>query len=302
MRTLKPRAHWWSIALCMAALGGCVDAREAPTQGGASFATGAPSTSLDYQAMNPGQGGAGGMGGTGVPAGAGGTAGLLPMAGMIADPTAGTGGVGGTGGAGGMNTIAGAGGTQSGGSGGDGASGVGGASGIEPTGGMGDAGSGGGTATAGSLMVDFMSVGNSGEYAPRNVGAVWIETSSGTFVKTIARWAGTRAGHLTRWTAASGGWGGGFFFATGGNPGDEMDAVSSATLRSHQQHTLTWNMHDVNGAIVADGGYKLVIEVTESERKASSVAEIDFEKGAAPVSLSPSDQGPYSGLTLTYSP
>jgi len=33
--------------------------------------------------------------------------------------------------------------------------------------------------------VRFTSVGHGGRYQPRNIGAVWIETASGEFVKTI---------------------------------------------------------------------------------------------------------------------
>jgi hypothetical protein len=154
----------------------------------------------------------------------------------------------------------------------------------------------------GTLTLEFTSAGNDGEYAPRNVGAVWVETSSGTFVKTLERWAGIRAGHLTQWTAASGGWGGGFFFATGGNTADQMDAISGATLRTHQMHNPSWNMKDAMGVVVPDGTYRMMIEVTESERKASTLASVEFEKGPAPVSLSPSDEGPFKDLTLSYTP
>jgi len=288
------------ISILVVLLAGCVEARDTASQGDTHYISGVPSNGLDYQSAIAGSGGV-----AGEVAGQGGTA-ALPTAGMVADPlnpmsstsgeggSAGTSMPGGTGGQGGSAGLSGSGGTA-----GNGGGGGGGASGSGGTGGE----AGAGPASAGTLTIDFMSVGNDGEYAPRNVGAVWIETSSGQFVKTIKRWAGIRAGHLTRWTEASGGWGGGFFFASGGgNAADEMDAISAATLRPHQQHDMTWDMQDPNGMLVPDGMYRIVIEVTESERIASVSAEIEFEKGPAPVTLSPSDEGPYSGLTVTYTP
>jgi hypothetical protein len=280
-------------------LSGCIEARDTSEQGTSAFVSGLPTTSLDY--------GAGATGGTGgvTSGGAGGAAGTL--GGMTSLPPNPMAGVGGSGGAAGMTVpTGGTGGVASSGSGGASGGGAGGSGGG--TAGMGASGGAGGEAgstspsTPGTLTLQFMSVGNAGEYAPRNCGAVWIETSSGQFVKTLERWAGIRAGHLTAWTAASGGWGGGFFFATGGNTADQMDAISAATLRPHQMHSPTWNMKDTMGVVVPDGTYRVMIEVTESERKASAVASIEFEKGPTPVSLSPSDEGPFQDLTLSYTP
>jgi len=273
---------------------GCVEARDSAEQGSSNFVFGPPSSGLDYQAA---AGVSAGIAGTGN----GGTAGTaaLPTAGTSSDPLnpmTSTGGVGGVAGAGATGGTGGAAGSDS------GAGGDGGNAGVSATGGTGGE-AGAGPATAGTLMIDFMSVGNNGEYAPRNVGAVWVEKADGTFVKTIERWASIRAVHLTRWNDASGGWpAAGFFFATAESSPDQVDAVTANTLRPHMQHTLTWNMHDQNAMVIPDGAYKLVIEVTESERKASVSAEIDFEKGPMPMTISPPDEGPYSGLTVTYSP
>jgi hypothetical protein len=234
----------------------------------------------------------------------GGAAGAQPTGGMgVVTPNGGMG----ASGSGGMTaTTVGSGGVAGSATGGMGgassASGSGGASGTGvPTGGTGSGGTGGAT-SAGTLTIDFMSAGNAGEYAPRNVGAVWIETSSGMFVKTLKRWAGIRANHLTTWTAASGGWGGGFFFTAGGGSADELDAITAATLRTHQQHPITWDMQDAMGVLVPDGAYRIVFEVTESERKAGVTASVDFDKGAAPVSLSPPDEGPFKDLSVIYAP
>jgi hypothetical protein len=156
-----------------------------------------------------------------------------------------------------------------------------------------------GSEHAGMLTLDFKSVNQGGTYAPQNVGAVWIETSSGMFVKTLERWGNIRASHLTRWAMASGGWGGLF---GGGNTADQMDAVSKATMRSHGAHHETWDMQDPSGKVVADGKYRVVIEVTEDNFRAGASAEVPFEKGPMPQTISAPDKAPYAALMLTYQP
>jgi hypothetical protein len=152
---------------------------------------------------------------------------------------------------------------------------------------------------AGTLTIDFKSVALGGNYAPRNVGAVWVETSSGMFVKTLERWAGIRANHLTRWNMASGGWGSIF---GGGNAADMMDAVSRATLRSHETHHVMWNMKDSKGQVVPDGMYNVVIEVADDNRRASGNGNVAFMKGPAPQMVSAPDKAPWTGFSLTYQP
>ncbi|HKU43148.1 MAG TPA: DUF2271 domain-containing protein, partial [Polyangiales bacterium] len=151
----------------------------------------------------------------------------------------------------------------------------------------------------GKLSVAFKSVSLGGRYAPRNVGAVWIETSSGMFVKTLERWAGIRGVHLTRWTMASGGWGSLF---GGGNTADMMDAVSRATLRNHEMHQVMWDMQDASGKTVPDGKYNVMIEVADDNFAASASGSTAFEKGPAPQTVMAPDKSPYAGLVVTYQP
>lgn len=154
-------------------------------------------------------------------------------------------------------------------------------------------------AAAGTLTIDFKSVTQRGNYAPRNVGAVWIETGSGMFVKTLERWAGIRANHLTAWNAASGGWGSIF---GGGNTADMMDAVSRATLRSHEMHHVMWNMKDAMGKVVADGMYEVVVECTENNFGSGANASVMFVKGPTPQMITAPDKPPFSGFSLNYQP
>jgi len=168
------------------------------------------------------------------------------------------------------------------------------------TAGSGAAGSG--ASTAGSVTVEFTTVSYGGEYAPLNYGAVWFEGSNKTFIKTATRWAGVvHATDLATWTAASGGWGSLF---GGGNMADQMDAMSSATLRTHQKHTVTWNMKDTQKQVVPNGDYVAVLEVTEDRAliRSGPVARIPFTKGPDPQTVNVPDDKSFTGVVLHYTP
>jgi hypothetical protein len=160
----------------------------------------------------------------------------------------------------------------------------------------------GGT-TPGTVTVSFTTVSYGGEYAPLNYGAVWFEKGDGSFIRTAKRWAGTtHASDLVTWTEASGGWGSLFF--GGGNMADMADAISMATIRTHQMHTVTWDMLDVSSALVPDGEYVAVLEMSESRSRdrAGPIIRIPFTKGPSPQNATATDQEGFSGVTLSYAP
>jgi len=167
------------------------------------------------------------------------------------------------------------------------------------------AGTGGATGTppvmaaGGTLTIDFSTVSNGGRYSPRNVGAVWVVSPSGTFVKTLERWAAARARYLAKWGSVAPPWSA--FFGIGAPP-DELDAVSRATLGSHKAHHLTWDLQDPAGMVVPDGMYTVWFELADDDNKPSAKASATFEKGPAPSSVSPPDMAPYTGLKMMYQP
>jgi hypothetical protein len=220
-------------------------------------------------------------GSSGTPAGA---AALPPTGGAAAMAGTGAGTAGsGAGGAGGAGVgIGGMGGS----SGAGGANGAAGSAPLPPSG------------QPGTLTVSITSDAIGGRYAPRNVGAIWIETGSGQFVKTIERWAAIRAGDLRGWRAASGGWG--FeFFGSSSSP-DAVDVVTGATLLGAQEHTPGWAMKDVSGMVVPDGAYKVVLEVADGS---NATAEVMFQKGPMPQTVSaPAGGRGYSEFTVSYMP
>lgn len=152
------------------------------------------------------------------------------------------------------------------------------------------------SAGPGMLSVAFTSVGPGGRYAPRNCGAVWIEDESGTFVKTIERWTAIRESYLGNWRMASGGWGFSIFGGGGNNP-DQVDVVTAGTLSRHQMHMSTWNMKNVDGEVVPDGKYQVVVEVSEGN---SEVGRVEFVKGPMPQMLK-GESSVFSNMTVTYS-
>jgi hypothetical protein len=242
--------------------------------------------------------------GVGAPSGTG--AGTGAIAGMSGAMNGGS-GVGATGGVAGV--MAGMGGGGSGTAAGSGSSAMAGSGAAGAVGAAGAAGAAGATSaagegapsgvSAGTLKIQFATVNQNGRYAPANVGAIWIEDGAGKFVKTIKRWAGIRASHLTAWKAASGGWPS---FFGGGNAADQMDAISAGTLRAHGMQDVSWDMKDLMGQLVPDGPYKVGIEVTEDNRVPGANAKIEFVKGAMPQTVMPPDKAPYAGLTISYQP
>lgn len=122
-----------------------------------------------------------------------------------------------------------------------------------------------------------------GRYAPRNIGAIWIETSAGAFVKTVERWGKTRARYLTRFNAASG--------------GNVVDAITSATLSNHITHDRTWNLADKTECEIPAGNYKVVLEETDRDGPGTTL-ELPFVKGTAPATTMPADNAYFHDLLL----
>lgn len=113
-----------------------------------------------------------------------------------------------------------------------------------------------------------------GRFAPRNAGAIWVETADGQWVRTLERWGKRRAKWLEAFNMASG--------------GDLTDAITRATLPQHEVHEVSWNLTDLAGCEVPDGTYQVRIEVTDWSGSGEDAA-FAFEKGPEPVSQLPMD-------------
>lgn len=162
--------------------------------------------------------------------------------------------------------------------------------------GAGAGGAGGGgpvSPLGGALAFGFTTVSFGGEYAPRNVGAVWIADGQGAFVKTLEVWAAKRSKHLVKWRAASG--------------NNVVDAVTGATRSSHVAHELLWDGTDTAGQAVPAGAYRIYVEFTEENSAEAGTPDgpwlvIDFVRGPDPLEIAMPDQPAFKAIHLAYKP
>lgn len=122
-----------------------------------------------------------------------------------------------------------------------------------------------------------------GQFAPRNVGAIWIEEGSGQFVKTLERWGKTRAKWLKAFNAAS--------------DGNLVDAVTGATQLAHTTHEVVWDLEDVHACEVPHGSYRVAIELTDRSG-AGPTLYVPFVKDDQGSYLMPSDAPTFHDLVI----
>lgn len=135
-----------------------------------------------------------------------------------------------------------------------------------------------------TLMFRVRTKAYGGRYAPKNIGAIWVEDERGRFVKTLERWALTRVRYLRSFQAAS--------------QGDVMDAITSATLNQHVTHEVTWNLATSTGMSVPHGEYRIVLEQTDLDGT-GVVHYVPFTLGAEPLSLTPPDAVSFVEMSIT---
>src|SRR4029077_11065786 len=109
------------------------------------------------------------------------------------------------------------------------------------------------------------------------VGAIWVATSSGTFIKSLDVWAKTRIDHLNAWNAAT---------SAAGLPRNVVAAITGATLSTHQTHTATWNCADTKEVQVADGTYRVYFEMADDNNGGPNTY-VTFTKGPTAQTTTP---------------
>ena len=130
----------------------------------------------------------------------------------------------------------------------------------------------------------------SGTYSPNHVLAIWVTDAQTNFVKTLKRQAGTRIRYLYQWGAVS--------------KSNVVDAVTGATLGSHQTHNLTWNCRDTNNVVVPDGTYRFFVEFSEENAQGqwTSTNVVSFTKGGSSVTSYPPSQANFTNMMIVYIP
>jgi len=144
--------------------------------------------------------------------------------------------------------------------------------------------------TKGSLNVSVNTSTAGGNYAPRNVLAIWIEDNSGKFVKTLLAYADKRKTHLNTWEATT---------TSAGTAFNSVDAITGATVNSHSTRKCVWDGTDYNKIIVTDGEYRLRMELTDKNATGNTAA-YSFLKGPNSQNIAPKDVPSFSSVTLNW--
>ena len=141
--------------------------------------------------------------------------------------------------------------------------------------------------TAGTLAFGVTTT-STGNYSPKHVVAVWIEDANGTFVKTLLRNAATRKQYIGTWITKSG--------------ENVVDAITGSTLANHNTPlALTWNGTDVNGTLVADGVYKVGIQMAWANVQ-GPVSYFNITKGTSSATGVTTATTNYTNMSLTWTP
>jgi len=129
-----------------------------------------------------------------------------------------------------------------------------------------------------------------GKYSPSHVLAIWVTDEKDALVKTLRMDGNKRKKHLVQWISA---------FADG-----KVDAVTSATLKSHQSVKVFWDCKDAQGKAVAEGKYRIRVEFTEANGPGPATPKdhIEFTVGSKASSLKPKDLTCFKNMSLDYVP
>lgn len=141
--------------------------------------------------------------------------------------------------------------------------------------------------TTGTLSFSVTTANHGGEYAPKNIIAIWVTTADGTLVKSLKVMAAQRKSKLIKWLAASG--------------GNTVDAVTGPTLTSNQTHSVSWDCTNTSGMVVPDGNYIIHVEFTDNDFQ-GPIASFDFAKSPSLVHLNPSDLTYFKNISLSFVP
>ena len=146
--------------------------------------------------------------------------------------------------------------------------------------------------TAGTLTVSATTSSAGGNFAPKNVVAIWIEDNQGNFVKTLLAYAQTRKTHLNTWEAST---------TAAGSPFNTVDAITGATKSSHGTRLCTWNGTDVNATLVPDGTYRLRMELTD-KNGTGNFSTFTFTKGPEAENQAPANVPSFASISINWEP
>ena len=154
--------------------------------------------------------------------------------------------------------------------------------------------------TTGTLTLAFSQTPHTSYQGTKNVMAVWIQSSTGSFLKTRTRNAGGgTSDHLPVWAANAGG-SAGDCLASNCNV---LGATTGATLSNFGNRNFSWDGTDVSGNILPDGTYKITVESTWNHGSAATTTRsYTFVKGAAQDVQTPASDANFTNITLAWNP
>lgn len=154
--------------------------------------------------------------------------------------------------------------------------------------------------TTGTLTLTFSQTPHTSYEGTKNVMAVWIESSTGTFVKTRARNAGGgTSDHLAVWAVKAGGSAGNCMAANC----NMLGAITGATLSNFGNRNFSWDGTNASGNVVPDGTYKIIVESTWNHGSAATTTRsYTFVKGPAQEVQTPASDANFTNITLAWNP
>jgi hypothetical protein len=145
--------------------------------------------------------------------------------------------------------------------------------------------------TTGALTATFNTTFTGGGFGTKYVLAAWIQTNSGTYIKTKFKYCkSSNLNHLATWTTA--------------NPSlTVVDGISGTTRPAPETLTFIWNGTDVSTAVVTDGVYKVWLEMAWSDNLTTgkTVQSFSFTKGVAADHQTGATTN-FTGVTLDWVP
>jgi len=146
--------------------------------------------------------------------------------------------------------------------------------------------------SVGVLTVTANTSETGGNFAPRNIVAIWVEDSQGNFVKTLMAYAQNRITHLNTWQAST---------SAAGTEFNTTDAITGATRSSHATRECSWNATDYNGNIVTDGEYFVWMELTD-KNGTGNYSSFSFTKSDIEELQNPTDVPSFSNISINWVP
>lgn len=146
--------------------------------------------------------------------------------------------------------------------------------------------------TEGELSVAVTTSSTGGNFAPRNIVAIWIESESGEFIKTLLAYGERRKTHLNNWEKAT---------TNAGTAFNRVDAVTDATRSSHGTRSCSWDGTNYERTPISDGQYKLCMELTD-KNSTGNYSAFNFNKTAESLTLTPADVPSFSNISIEWTP